>query len=520
VRVEYKVLNLENLTNSINFKISITHNNEVIEWYLSSLGRSVVKTDTIFNQLNTFLKTLDKNTVDTLFNIIKDIYNDINSSLPISLMFKSIRDRVSTFLSYFIFQDVINFVNFSPEITIPSSFKDSFVSDITKNITRDKTYTRKDYVELVALILILKALLPVFTHYMTVIEGEVGKQYKEDYVFSIINNSQYYESKPLEKLKTYIQSTLLNGAQLSSTSLTISGITIEEHIDILLARTMIRKLLVSDLGGMNKDNTLKVDDNHNPITYTYKFMTQIKRDNEKSNVYDKKESGGNSESGLSILEEVRLQYNIAIGDVVSLEYYIKDITKIANKIDPSLSKELLDYHLSIAHKLDNEMIYEPQIKILQTLFKKYIPPMSLPHLNKQKIIELIGLAKALLWKNNIKVISLLLSSVTKDTTTTIMSGTGSRTRIDPELVSEIVKIFPYAYTLRNSKDKKAKVTNPVLEDIDNLAKQLSDYVWYSSEPLDMVRDALQDPMYADNRIIIPANIRNEIARLFIYCQQF
>ena len=516
----YEVVGLDDVSNSINFKIRITHQDRSIDWHLSSLGRSVVKTNTIFDQLNKFFLTLDKNTKDILFQCMEDIYNDIDSTLPFPLMFKSVKAKISTFLSYFIFQDVVNFVNFNSEIIIPSSFKDSFVSDITKNITRDKTYTRKDYIELVALVLILKAVLPVFSHYMTVIEGEVGKQYKEDYVFSIIEKSVYEESKPLVKLKTYIEATLSNGNQLSTTHLIMQGITYEEYIDILLAKTIIRKLLVSDLGGVDQYGNLKIDDNHNLITYTYKFMTQLKRDNEKVNIGEKKDlsGAGTSDSSLSILEEFRLQHNISIGDILSLEYFIRDIYELAKIIDPTLPISELQEYLKEAQLLENEMIYEPQIRILQTLFKKYIPPMSLPHLSKQKILELIALGQSLLWKNQIKVISLLLGSVTKSSSVTIMSSTGSKTRIDPELVNEITTLFPFSYTLRDTKEKKPKVANPVLEDIDVLSKQFSDHVWYSNAPLERIRDALQDPNYGDNRVMIPSYIRNEIARLFIYCQ--
>jgi hypothetical protein len=100
-----------------------------------------------------------------------------------------------------------------------------------------------------------------------------------------------------------------------------------------------------------------------------------------------------------------------------------------------------------------------------------------------------------------------------------MSGTGSKSRIDPELVNEITKLFPFSYVLRNTKDKKPKESNPVLEDIDSLSKQLSDHVWYSNAPMSRIREALQDQTYSDSRILIPSHIRNEIARLFIYCQQ-
>lgn len=519
--MEYSIVGLKDVSNSINFKVRISHNDKFIDWNISSLGRSVVKTETIFDQLNKFLSSLDKETKDIMFSIMDDIRQDFESTLPFSLMFNSVRNKTSAFLSYMMFQDIVNFVNFSSDIIIPSSFKDSFVSDITKNITRDKTYTRKDYVELVSLVIVLKSIMPIFAHYMSIIEGEVGKQYKEDYVFSIIDKSIYQDIKPLTKLKTYIEATLLNGSQLSTTHLIMQGITYEEYIDILLARTIIRKLIVSDLGGSDSFGNLKVDDNHNLITYTYKFMTQLKRDNEKVNISDKKDitSGGSSESGLSILEEFRLQQNISIGDILSLEYFIRDIKELAKTIDPTLLISELDEFLLETKLLESEMIYEPQIRILQTLFKKYIPPMSLPHLNKQKILELIALGQTLLWKNNIKILALLLSSTTKLSSVAVMSSTGSKTRIEPELVNELTKLFPFSYTLRNSKDKKPKVTNPVLEDIDVLAKQFSDHVWYSGSKINKIREALQDPSYADNRIMIPSHIRNEIARLFIFCQE-
>lgn len=516
----FRVVGLQEVSDSVNFKAAIFHMEDVIYWQLSELSRSVIKTDTIFDDLNKYLATLPISTQAILFEIFRSIHEDLSSSMPLELIAKSVQSKAGVILSHFVFDHVVEFVNRSTDIIIPDSFKEVFTQDLTKNITRGKTYTRKDYIELVAMILILKSLLPVFAHYMYIIQKEVGKEYKEDYVLTIINNSQYDQHRTINKLRRYINDTLIETNSYNLYDLTMKGITIEEHADILLARTIIRKLLVSDLSGFI-DGRPKVDSSHNLITYTFKFMTQLKKDSERSpRMQTRSDAGGKqTEDTLSTLEECRLQQNIAIGDIVALEHFIGDAHQLAIRLSDTLSNRTLSEFIESSSVLETEMIYSPQIKIIQILFKKVISPQSLPYLNKKKIVELMALGQALLWENNMRILALLLGAITRESEVSMLATTGSRGRLDPEIAAEVISLFPFNYLPRHSKERKPKPVNPALEDIDKLAKEFNNHIWFSTLPLSKIQEAYQDAHYQEKRLIIPHNIRNEIGKFFIFAER-
>ncbi len=516
----YQVAGLYEPSNSLNFKILVEHKGETLSWQLSVLGRSVVKTETIFDDFNKLLAYMGEEKQDKIFNLLKEIHEDLSSTMIYEMIFQEVRKKTSALLTVFDFNQVLNFVNSSRDIIIPTNLNDSFMEDIAKNITRDKTYIRRDYVDLVAMVLILKSLLPVFSQYISIIQDEVGKEYKEDYVFNIISQSMYANHKSIQKLKDYISASLRNNNNKSDIDNTIKGMTEDEYLDILLARTIIRKLIVSDLSGY-VDETPKVDNNHNLITYTFKFMSQIKKDSERSyNILTKPEGSSSDQDGssLSILEEYRLNHDVIIGDIVTLEHFIRDMGPVIQRLSPNLPIELIQEFQVYVKALKHEMIYHPQIRIIQILFKKQISPMSLMYLPKDKIVELLGLASSVLWYNNLKVLALFVGATTKESQINRLASTGSRGRLDDDIAEEIEKVYPFTYISRSKKESKNKVINPVITSIDSLINDLSMGVWYSSASVERIREAYNDPHWGDNSLIIPHTIRNEIGKFFLFAQ--
>lgn len=507
-------------SNSLNFKILVEHKGETLSWQLSVLGRSVVKTESIFDDFNKLLIYMGEEKQDKIFNLLKEIHDDLSSTMTYEMIFKSVQKKVTGILTLFDFDQVINFVNSSHDIIIPTNLVSGFVEDIAKNITRDKTYIRKDYIELVAMVLVLKSLLPVFSQYISIIQDEVGKEYKEDYVFNTISQSMYIHHHTIQKLKDYISASLRNSSGNNEIDNTIKGMTEDEYLDILLARTIIRKLIVSDLSGYT-DETPKVDNNHNLITYTFKFMSQIKKDSERSyNVLIKADGSSSDQEGssLSILEEFRLNHDVIIGDIVTLEHFIKNMAPIVNKLCPDLPYELAQEFQGYSQVLKKEMIYQPQIRIIQILFKKQISPMSLMYLSKDKIIELIGVASAVLWYNDLKVLALFTGATTKESEVNMLASTGSRGRLDDKIIEEIESVYPFTHLSRNRKETKSKLINPVVASIDSLINDLSMGIWYSTASLSRVREAYSDNNWDDNRLTIPHTIRNEVGKFFLFSQ--
>ncbi len=506
--MQFVVQGLDNASFNSSFNAKIEHENKILLWNLASLGKTVIKTDKLFVELNEYLKKFSMDENESIFQLYSSIQNSLFASMSYDMIHKEVRRYTAALLNYFNFESVKDFVRSNYNIPIPTNFIASFQEDVVKNITRDKTYTREDYVELIAIVIVFKALLPVFAEYIGVIKTEVGKEYKELYVLSIIDDSQYKDHRVIQKLGDYIRGHLKSN--FDDKVITMRGINDEEFIDLTVAKTIIRKLIIGDLSDS--------DPNHNLITYTYKFITQTKKENEKgsSNRIHIKDpnTSGDGETNLSTLEQFKLKQDVAIGDIVPLEYYLHDPMSIIKRLMPSMDKSLLKEFQEYSKQLEKEIILDPQVTVLRIMYKNIVSPKSILYLPKNIIINFIAIGSTYLWQNDLKFLALLMGSVTRVSDIQIISNTGSKGRISPEIVDELNELFPYGMIRRES-GNKFKTTNVAIESVDRLTNKFVDHVWYSTANYERIREAMGDSTLNDNKLIIPHRIRDEIGKFVI-----
>ncbi len=508
--LKFEVKGLNEKNTGFNFNIVSSFNDKYLTWSLAALGKSVVKTEFLFEEINEYIQkfiTIDEQ--EAIFNLLSTIHNELESNDDPETIHNKTKQFLNIYLNYFEFENVKKYV-LNSSIVIPDNFLDNFTYDITKNITRDKTYTRDDYAELITLVFIIRATLPILSHYITIIKSDIGNEYKESYALSLLNHSKIYNHRSMHKLLEYIQATV-NIKEFNEKEIAIKGITIEEFEEILLAKTLIRRLLVSDFKDVNS--------NHNLITYVYKFMNQIRKEYE-NKMTDKVNikqpiSSGESESSLSSLEQFKLKQDVSIGDIVTLEHYLKDDNDIINKLYPNLNRELLNVFYQYYKILEKQVLYSPQINLLRILFKNIISPKNILYLPKDKIVKFISIGATILWQEELYFLSLLIGGTTKNTQEIVISSTGSRGRLSTEIQNKLNIYYPYNYLKRDGNFSKNKPVNVAIDTIDKIINEFSTNIWYSNLPIEMLRKAMGDENYNDNKIIIPHNIRNELGTLFI-----
>ncbi len=509
--LNFEIKGLNEKNTGFNFNVVSHYKDRNLTWSLAALGKSVIKTEHLFEEINDYIsKNITQEEQEAIFTILDNIHNELESNDDFETIHLKTRSLLNIYLNYFKFDSVKSYV-LSSGIIIPDNFLDIFTYDITKNITRDKTYTRDDYAELITLVFIIRTALPVLSHYIGIIKTDIGNEYKESYALSLLNTSHIYHHRSLIKLLQYIQATV-NIKEFNEKEIAIKGITIEEFEEILLAKTLIRRLLVSDFKDVNS--------NHNLITYVYKFMNQIKKEYENKltdNVIIKTSTSSNdTESSLSSLEQFKLKQDVAIGDIVTLEHYLKDDNFIIQKLYPGIDRELLETFYTYYRILEKQVLFSPQINLLRIIFKNIISPKNILYLPKTQIVRYISIAATVLWQKDLKFLSLLIGAITKNTDEVVISSTGSRGRLSLDIQNKLDIYYPYNYLKRDNNFNKNKPINVAVDTIDKLINDFSNNIWYSTLPFDMIRIAMGDENYNSDKIIIPHNIRNEVGMLFIY----
>ena len=80
----------------------------------------------------------------------------------------------------------VGFFHGSDTIHIPVRLEDTFVHSDERPMTRDKTYTKPDYVKLIGLTLALRPMIPIWGEFIERTHKETGTSFKEYYAYLLM----------------------------------------------------------------------------------------------------------------------------------------------------------------------------------------------------------------------------------------------------------------------------------------------------------------------------------------------
>ncbi len=506
----FTINNFDNASSGLPFEAILEHNGHTINWKLTPLGRSTIRSPAIFNQLNIYVGLFTDEVRDNLFELYKDAYEIIYNNSDQHSKHTQLTNKLNEILKYFDYDSLVKWCSYNPILPVPHNFDNTYVENIDKFTTRDRTYTKPDYVELLAMTIGLRSILPIWTEYLEIAVNFVGKKHKEDYVFKTISKNFYYTCPAMLKLTRYIEASTKGLSETKESIL--NGISSEDFINIMLAIVVIRRVCVADLG----DSSVS----HNLVTYLFKFIDQKKKEIEDSNKANTKPKDANEGSGdkkdkLSNLELFKIKEETSIGDLVCIEKSFSDFNKIIASVSPDIDVELLKNSIRTSSALSSLPLYDTQITMLQWFYKNIITPKSFMHLPKPTIVMLIALAEATLLQNELYFPAILISMTPIRNKETLTTESGSRARLTAEILTKLNELFPFNKVVRmNGREKKN--INYAVEAIDLMVEKLVEVPWKSTMGINTFRQITGSTSANNTRFLIPHTIKLDLANLIIF----
>ena len=494
-------------------EVRLEHNNEILSFSISVFNKKSFQGPyDVFAEINEYWSYLPIDIQNRVFNIYKEIqqsYDDLSLGTDLTTY---IGDKVAELISYHSLTNLYDWMMFRSNIRIPDGFEQDYEHSLDNNTSREKTYTKSDYVQLLTLSLCLRCMIPVWGEYISITRQEKGTIFKEFYAFRLLTQSDLINSVPMEKLRVYIDHIV--GANRFKPDNTLRSISSEDFIFWLLSLVCVKKLCVADIRG--------IDPEVNIIKFLYKYIKQ-KVDNDDSNFeqrYKEKtieDKGSNQENKISILERYKIKSNIAPGEIVELEYSLRNIENVVSKLTSQIDKTILYRSLDTAQQLLDMKIQDPQMTLLRWVFKPVISPRGLMYLSKQTIVNALGILEAVLIARGHKYLAVLSTSYSMSSDKElIISPVDSKTRVDKELVDLIEKYYPLTKQTGNKKNTSSitpvKKVNLAMESIDKLADELMMFSWKPTAD-----DSLLMEVFGTNvrRSPIRPDIKNHLSRLVI-----
>lgn len=491
-------------------EVCISHGEEKIIFSISLFGRKNFQEEVdVFQYINQYWASLPLPTQDKIFGIYKECQFIMDNIHHKSEQTEALTVKVTELVGMHQIDDIKSWLAFKSNVIIPDSINTEYQHSIDNNTSREKTYIKSDYVELIAMSLVLRCMVPIWGEHISSTRKDTGTLFKEFYSFQLLSRSYLMTSAPMEKLKVYISNIASKDKHTADN--TLKGISSEDFGFWLLSLVCVRRVCIGDIRGF--------DPKANMITFVHKYVIQKVQstDNNFENATKEKRFDDKTpdvENKISTLERYKIKTNIAPGEIVELEFSMKDIYEVVNKLTCKVTPSDLDRAIQTSSGLLNERILDPQMMLLRWVFKPVISARGLMYLPKPMIVTALAALETVLWARGHHYLAILASShaIISDKEM-LISPVDSKMRVPKELSEKLDVLYPFTKVSGDKKDKSTpKTVNLAAKSIDNLTNNLMMFSWRSTAD-----DAKLIQVFGSNsrRLPIKPDIKTDLTKLVI-----
>lgn len=493
--------------------IKVSYKDNVIEFTVSPIlalkDKPGEELSSQFLILNAYLDHKGDNFKQGLFNIMSRSYDIVLNTLDISGIDPLPYDSITGIIDYLDINDIYNFVKNVYRVVPPSNLQDSFDELIEKDAkgSRDQTYTKDDYLHLVALIQIIKVTIGPLCFYGSIKQSELVPAIKEYILYHIYkDNDKLMSYPPMIKIGKFVEQIIKQcdeGVDGDRIKVIDKAIPLEEYPIYMASILIIQKLSIATI----------VDDNEKMsvvnIAYNYIKSKLNSSSNTAKTIRDKEpmsdidSANGDKES---IAESLRIHGELAPGMAIEMDWAINTIDKVLHQLPSSIKDciqpEVLQDAIRFSKEFKTYRIGRCNIDLLAFIFKSILDPRSLDYIKLDSMINLIAVGFSYLWGIGYKHIAVLLMSRQKELADDVMSysSTINKQRVSKELKEQLDKFFPYKKVV--NKDTTENVCEKA---IGNLAKEYESYDWKT----------LVDEKYQLEGPIVPIDLKLQLLEFII-----
>lgn len=502
--------------------VSVCHEDEP-EYTISARGYSSAKPGakrddgelSLFEEINDFLATLSKEKQLKLFNLYGRLESAIasygdptqKSDTQLTDVLADIAERIFEIVR---FEDLRAFVENYRKITLPPELTDTY--ETTDKITqsfKQKTYLRSEYLDLTAMVLGIRCMIPIWGSFLPISKVEDGSKWKEYRAFSLLDNTSLKQTPVFERLETYIKAnTKEEEYELAVVFNHLSG---EEIPGYLMAIAVIRKLSVAPL------SHLKPQDHLMKVVYNYVCAPKNKTQNLFGDNIKKKtdDEGMAADSNGSVWDIFKMKESISTGELVIFEDYINNFMEAAEAIDADIDIDRLKETVRYATSIENYDYKDAQITITIWVLSTVIAGCVVEMFDRKTLLTATGIAQAILWKWGYVQLAALLTAEAIKLEPGQIHSVPPRVDISDENRNRLDIIYPYSLP----ESGKLGISNNVgVRDIEVVAVELLGSSWTPRCSRELAKACGRADIH--RRIDPTPDLRDELAELLCDLDDF
>ena len=488
-------------------KVIINHKGKSLEFSIEELINRRIK-DTInkdmFAILNKYVEWKGEKFKDELFDRYTKSYYDILDNITSELydLPYEITDRI---LDMFDYEEMRKFIKNNNLIRIPQNLMDEFNEDIeiNKEGSRVQTYLKSDYLNLVALLNILKSVVPVLGLFASVNRQKLTEEYKYYILLMFIIKHNISDLEPFQKMVGYIKKLIAN----------IKSNENEIQIRMINKRIDEENLVYSVLGGVLFEKILLTDetkdtDSKNLITRFYSYVSG--RLNIKNNPVGNLKIKSNfkinpdGDDTESVIENYRVPTDITPGFMEEFIYATNDIKRLYGWLTDSKDYKTLEVFENAVNGIHPIQLPLVNIKLAFMIGKKVVDPRAYNYVNANNIRNMLAAVGAVLWEKGFKELACILAS-SKATDDVEIVSYNTKLKLDTVYKEIIDKNFPiHMYNKRPSTGEITKRENLGEKIINDLATEMMKVIYICKLPPEMIEEATGS---INNILSVPNDIK-------------
>lgn len=480
--------------------------------FSEGISESLLRPDCAFRDINNYLAYLDSqeetsevNTklydlYETVYNILFHLNEDVNT------LILKLQTIVSEIIELLDLDKLTSWLVYHSDIMLPE-LPDTY-NQFTQGGTRETTYLRTDYRELIGLSICLRAIIPIWGEFVNSVNLEIGNNQKEYFCYLLLGQSRIHKSNAMVFLKRYVALNLEKLAKedyFNSVSM-LTDISVDDLPIHITALCIVRRVVVKEISIDKEEKTL--------VRSIYSYIMQKTQQNQRSLQLREKtygmggKTGGGETQSPSKLESFSIRAEVNTGTIEVIKNYCSNPTRILMHLGGEKSDVSL-YRLFEQALRDNipqnHIVTNAQLVILKWLLYKVCSSRLLDYLNNQELLDIIPPVQTILWKNNHSFIAALLGAVPDNSG---FLNSGSRTQNTKEEKDKLDQLYPYQRL--SSVARGARRQNVALDAIELICQELHENSWYFTLPDEFLPEIKKNPGRKGGT---PGDIKNILAAL-------
>lgn len=490
------------------YTLVIEHDGQETRWDIGGFKRTpVAKTQDEFDYINQYCAYLSHRRQGDIFEKLVNVHVVFKGFGDFNLKQQRLTKAVTELFGIIDEDHIMDWIKNVSGIPIATNLKERY-SEHDKD--PHKTYLRHEYYGLVMLMITLRFMTGIWGEYLYHNHKKVGTNFKEYTALRLLDKTWLYSCDSTVRLRQYVEAWIKQNNK--SEAAVMGGVSSFELPIFVLATIMVRKLTT---GSMDADL-----DNGGIVVNIYRGLMTVLNDlaGKFSALSDKtahiKDSRGDDQSNWSTCELYKIIQPMSSGQIVTISHFVKRPWALANMIDPTLPKHILEECLDNIFSLPNYSVEQHTALLAQWTLSPTVPCRIFYQLSKKHVMQLVALAQALLWHWDFPDLALLIT--TQADRTRLVTGAQAhrvkkRVRNDPMV--ELDAKYPY----HKPNKIKPRDNNPAHQAISLFKEDLRS-CWLQHNPPLFMEDYAEEVEIDDRGSLAPDDLSTQLAELLVHTE--